>query len=113
MKYLLIAIIIVFITTSQIQAAATKIYDKEGFRLGTCHKNGTTFEAYDTNGEPILKDAMNNDMPSTEAYFYDRNGNIIKFSNEKRTLTPVYIRFNDPEPRLIKAPIYGIYRSRF
>lgn len=112
MKYIFVALLTLLIASSSVFAAATKIYDKDGFRLGTCNKNGTVFEAYDMNGKPILKDALNNDVPSDVLYFYDMNGNLIRFSNEKRTIAPVNIEFNEPEHKIYKAPLYRNYRLK-
>ncbi len=112
MKRILITLFIIFFSAGPIFAAAAKIYDKEGFRLGVCQKQGTMFEAYDLNGKPILKDALNKDMPSEEAYFYDRSGNLIRFSSEKRTIAPVNIEFYEPEHKILKAPVYGDYRRK-
>ncbi len=110
MKRILITLFILFAFSNQIFAISAKIYDKDGFRLGTCQKNGDMFEAYDLNSKPLLKDALNKDLPSEEAYFYDRNGNLIRFSSEKRTIAPVNIEFNEPEHIILKAPVYRRYR---
>ena len=112
MKNKLVLLFVLFVFANQVFASVTKIYDKNGFKIGICKKNGEYFEAYNNNEEPILKDALNNDIPSHEAYFYDRNGNLIKFSAEKRTIAPVYIEYNSPEHVILKAPVYGNYRRK-
>ena len=112
MKRILITLIILLVCANQILASAMKIYDKDGFRLGVCKKNGEQFEAYDLNGKAILKDALNNNVPANELYFYDRNGNLIRFSNEKRTIAPVNIEITEPEHVILKGPIYGNYRRK-
>ncbi len=103
MKKFCVTIFLLIFTGSQVLAAATKIYDKDGFRIGTCKKNGDIFEAYDTDENPILKDVMGNDVPGKEIYFYDISGNIIKFTSEKRTISPVNIEIDG---KVYKAPIY-------
>ena len=105
MKKFFITIFLLFFTVSQVCAAATKIYDENGFRLGTCKKNGETYEAFDLDGNPILKDALNNPIPSEVIYFHDVYGNLMKFSNEKRTIAPTNIEFYEPEHRIYKAPL--------
>ena len=93
-----------FISGAQVLAASTKIYDENGFRLGICTKNGEIYEAFDLDGKPITKDALNNPVPSKILYFYDISGNLIRFSNEKRTIAPVNIEYNN---KLYKGPIYS------
>ena len=112
MKKILVLFILLLVFVNHAFASVTKIYDKDGFKLGICKKNGEYFEAYNINDEPILKDALGNNMPSKEAYFYDRNGNLIRFSAEKRTIAPVYIEYNAPEHVILKAPVYGDYRRK-
>ncbi len=112
MKRFYIIILVFLLIITPVFASAVKIYDKDGFRLGTCKKNGNVFEAYDLEGKPILKDALDKELPAEETYFYDRNGNLIRFSNEKRTIAPVNIEFNEPRHVILKGPIYGDYRRK-
>ena len=98
MKKLCAIICLFFISGVQVLAASTKIYDENGFRLGICTKNGEIYEAFDLAGKPITKDALNNPVPSKIS------GNLIRFSNEKRTIAPVNIEYNN---KLYKGPIYS------
>ena len=97
MKKLCAIICLFFISGAQVLAASTKIYDENGFRLGICTKNGEIYEAFDLDGKPITKDALNNPVPSKILYFYDISGNLIRFSNEN-------IEYNN---KLYKGPIYS------
>ncbi len=101
-KFCAIFFLLIF-TGSQVFAAASKIYDANGFRLGTCKKNGDIFEAYDMNDEPILKDALGNDVPGKELFFYDIAGNLRKYTTEKRTIAPVNFEIDG---KLYKGPLY-------
>ncbi len=105
------AIILLFLyTTLSVCAVTVKIYDKDGFRIGTCTKNGEVFKAFDLDGRPITKDALGNDIPSKELYFYDISGNIRRFSNEKRTIAPVNFVIDG---KTYKGPIYSRRRLSF
>ena len=101
-KIYLVLFLLIFTCHTSIEASV-KIFDAEGFRLGTCTENGEIYEAHDLEGNPILKDAKNNDVPGKVLYFYDRNGNLIKFSNEKRTIAPVNFEIDG---KLYKGPLY-------
>ena len=86
MKKLCAIICLFFISGVQVLAASTKIYDENGFRLGICTKNGEIYEAFDLDGKPITKDALNNPVPS------------------KILIAPVNIEYNN---KLYKGPIYS------
>lgn len=104
MKKFFSIICLFLISGMQVFAVSTKIYDENGFRLGTCTKNGETYEVFDLDGNPITKDALNNPVPSKVLYFYDISGNLIRFSNEKRTISPINIKYNN---KIYKGPIYS------
>lgn len=101
-RFYAILFLLIFIS-SEVYAAAAKIYDKDGFRLGTCKKNGDIFEAYDLNENPIKKDALDNEVPGKELYFYDISGNLRKYTNEKRTIAPVNFEIDG---KIYKGPLY-------
>ncbi len=103
MKNLFLTILLLLFLSSEAIAVAAKIYDKDGFRLGICKKNGDIFEAYDLNENPIKKDALDNEVPGKELYFYDISGNLRKFTNEKRTIAPVNFEIDG---KIYKGPLY-------
>lgn len=103
MKKICTIIFLLVFVSSEVFAAAAKIYDKDGFRLGICKKNGDLFEAYDLDENPIKKDALGNEVPGKELYFYDISGNLRKFTNEKRTIAPVNFEIDG---KIYKGPLY-------
>ena len=104
MKRSLIAVFLFIFTCSGVFAASSKIYDENGFRIGTCTKNGEVFEAYDLDGKPILQDVLGNSIPAKEVYFYDISGNLRKYTSKKRTIAPVNFVIDG---KTYKGPIYS------
>ncbi len=95
---------LLFLMTSlSVSAITVKIYDKDGFRIGTFTKNGDDLEAYDMDGNAMKEDALGNKLPAEELYFYDISGNLRRFSTEKRTIAPVNIELDG---KTYKGPLY-------
>ena len=103
MKRICAILFLLIFISSEVFAAAAKIYDKDGFRLGTCKKNGDIFEAFDLDDNPITEDALGNSVPGKELYFYDISGNLRKYTNEKRTIAPINFEIDG---KIYKAPLY-------
>ena len=103
MKNFCVIMLLFFITCSSVLAVTAKIYDKNGFRIGTFKKNGIILEAYDLEGNVMTEDALGNKLPAEELYFYDISGNLRRFSTEKRTIAPVNIELDG---KIYKGPLY-------